>query len=110
LTTEKGPAPNDNKKSTGEEETADYTSNKKRDVNNTGSNIEMDNNSHTHDKEDKIVDPDGDTNNMEEDGEKITTHDENAEKQDNNGEGSKLVDANIPDENAEIQDTDGDGN
>ena len=48
----------------------------------------MDNTSHAHDKEDKIVDPEGDTINMEEEGENSTTHYENAEKQDNNGEGS----------------------
>ena len=84
--------------------------NKKRDLNNTDADIEVDNNLHAYDKEDKIVDPEGDTTNMEEEGANSTTHDENAEKQDNNGEGSKLVNANINDKNAEIQDTDGDGN
>jgi len=110
LTTEEAPAPNNNKKSTGEEGNADSTSNKKRDVNNIDADIEMDDTSHAHDKEDKIAVPEGNTINMEEGGENSTTHYENAEKQDNNGEGSKLATENIRDENAEIQDTDGDGN
>ena len=60
----------------------------------------MDHTSHAHNKEDKIIDPEGDTTNIEEEGENSTTHNENAEKQDNTGEGSKLATANIPNENA----------
>ena len=97
-------------KSTGEEETTDSTSNKKRVVNNTDADIEMDDTTYAHKKEDKSVDTEGDTINMKEEGANSTTSDENAEKQDDNGEGKKLATTNIPDENVEIQDTDGDGN